>query len=101
MPIISESDRTEYMYITIKNIGDGFIDDLTNNNIVILQPSDNVVVDDSKIPTKIHPIDNVFPKIALPLHLHSNIDYLKNYEITLQINYVYHLRDKISINIIR
>ena len=99
MPIISESDRTEYMYITIKNIGNGLIKDLTKEDISIIQISN--VVDESKIPETMHPIDNTFPRIAVPLTLPGNIDYLKNYEIILKIKYKYELRDKISINIIR
>lgn len=95
LPIVVRGEK--YMYLTIRNIGNGFVSDLKENDITIDEEK-NVV---NCVKQRISPIEKEFPRIACELNLPEDINYLSNYLIIININYNYELRGELPIDIIR
>ena len=92
--VVRESDR--YMYISIKNIGDGFVSEIPAEAITITDDQNilNCNIGDMS------PVGKDFPRIACELNTPS-VSYLINYLIIIEIDYSYEKRLDLPIKIIR
>ncbi len=92
--VVRESEK--YMYITIRNIGDGFVDDIPAEEIRITD-------DQGILNCEMHdlsPVGKEFPRIACGLNMPS-VSYLSNYLVIIEIDYNYERRADLPIKIIR
>jgi len=96
LPIVARGEK-KYMYLTIRNIGNGFVSDIKEGDIEIRQDGDVV----NCVEQDIAPIGKEFPRIACELNMPEDINYLNNYVVILDIDYHYELREELLIDIIR
>ena len=90
--------KKEYMYIKIRNIGNGFLGDLTKESIVIEQKGSAVKC---AIPEKMSPIGNEFQRIACEIDLPPNVEYISNYDARISVVYSYDVRKTTSVKVVR
>jgi hypothetical protein len=95
LPIVVRGGE-KYMYITIRNIGDGFVGDLPASEIRITDDQNilNCNIEDMS------PVGKEFPRIACELNMPS-VSYLSNYLVIIEIDYNYEKRAELPIKIIR
>jgi hypothetical protein len=98
LPIVARGEK-KYMYLTVRNIGNGFVSNLDVDDISVTEPEEKNVV--NCIKQKLSPIGKEFPRIACELNLPEGVDYLNNHVIILNIDYNYDLRTELPIDIIR
>jgi hypothetical protein len=106
-----------YMYITVRNIGNGFISDIRSNQLKIrpadtIQPYvDNVVQAFSEevvdcpalnsLGWRLQPIGNKFPRITCKIELPLGVRIIENYGLLINLIYTYEVRDSVDVKIIR
>ena len=95
LPIVATGEK-KYMYLTIRNIGDGFVSDITGDDIEIRQDEDVV----NCVEQDIVPIGKEFPRVACELNM-PDINYIGNYAVIIDIDYTYENREDLPITIIR
>ena len=102
LPVVvreGEEYRKKYMYLTIRNVGNGFVSNLEQGGIEMRQEGD--VVNEACIEQDLSIIGKEFPRIACEMDLPGEINYLSNYVIILDIDYNYELREELSIEVIK
>jgi hypothetical protein len=98
LPIVVR-DKKVYMYLTIRNIGGGFVSDLEENDITTEEIEPKNVVNCVK--QRLSPIGKEFPRIACELNLPEGMEYMGNYVVIVDVNYDYEIRKDLSIDIVR
>ncbi|MCX6815564.1 MAG: hypothetical protein NT120_01800 [Candidatus Aenigmarchaeota archaeon] len=111
LPIVKRSgDQKDYfVYITIKNIGNGFIKEITRNDFNIVQAkAGGVNIEDivscpfrDQQNWKLEPLGKEFPRIACQLNLPEGLNVIENYGMLITLNYNYETRDKATITVVR
>jgi hypothetical protein len=99
LPIIARPEKKSYIYFTIKNTGGGLISDIKAGDFSLTEISSAVV--SCETIGGLSPVNNVFPRIACTLNLPSNVDYISNHMIVINLNYNYEIRKDIPIKIVR
>ncbi len=117
LPVVVRS-KEYFMYITVKNIGNGFINDIgygqlnaipvisiqprVDGSLVQTLPQDIVNCPDlQRINWKIQPIGKTFPKIACSIKLPLGVNVIENYGLLINLRYNYEVRGSTDIKIIR
>jgi len=102
LPIIVRPGEKVYMYLTLKNIGDGIVYPLRPDDFFIMQ--DGAVVgrcDNTDPPVVLQPDGKTFPKITCELKLPAGIKYISNYQTIINIDYSYEHRKTITVGIVK
>jgi len=101
LPIVIRPEKKAFMYITIKNIGNGFLSDISKESFSITPVKENQPqILDCKFPDII-PTGRQLPRIACELYMPEGVDYIYNYDIAFSFNYQYEVRDQITVNIMK
>jgi hypothetical protein len=98
LPIVDNPDKKEYMYLTIKNIGPGIMSSIQPSDFWI-QQNGNIV--NCNLNSVISPSGDTFPRIACEINPPGDIKYLSNYDVIVNINYHYEIRQSLPIEITR
>jgi len=110
LPIIIRANEPKdyFVYITIRNIGNGFIREITRNDFNIVQARaegirlDDIVHCPALTPDwKIEPVGKDFPRIACTLRLPQGVTVVENYGMLVMLNYRYEVREKATVTVIR
>ncbi|MFH1631287.1 MAG: hypothetical protein ABIA21_03665 [Candidatus Aenigmatarchaeota archaeon] len=100
-PLIDRPGTKTFMYIDITDVGSGIPDDLSEDDIEILEVQ-NKGIFDCDTPEVLTQIKNKFePKISCTLTLPSDINYINDYTTIINIDYNYELRKTSTITIVR
>jgi hypothetical protein len=102
LPFVIATDKKYYIYFTIRNIGDGFITSIPEQDFVELPKTGST--DKKKViecnAMELLPVGKAVPKIACVITPDAT-DTIKDYTFIINIKYNYEVRDKISINVIK
>jgi hypothetical protein len=100
-PIINlGSDK--YLYITLRNIGGGFINDIRGEDIKISTVPNGIISrGDCTIPTELFQDSGTFTKISCKLYRYGLDNDYTNVYVFLEVNYGYELRTSASIMVKR
>jgi hypothetical protein len=107
LPIIVRPGKKYFIYFTIKNIGNGFIDSIAPDDFYFEQRGDIIACKSyaggrTYIFDKImEPVGKEFPRTACEILMPTGLPYLENYEMVIHLKYSYEIRDKITVNIVR
>ena len=96
LPLIE--GRKEYMYLTIKNVGDGFIGALKSGDISITDNGN--IINEECLDRDMLPLKNDFPTISCEIDTAGG-NYLSNYNLLILIKYNYELRKSAETQIIK
>jgi hypothetical protein len=109
-------NRQYYMYITVNNIGNGFINDIhagqllaapagvqaTVDGILQTLPQGIVNCADLDDPNwSIHPSGNTFPRIACEVKMPEGVRVIENYGLLVTLSYNYEVRGSAEVRILR
>ncbi|MBI3190511.1 hypothetical protein HYZ41_02290 [archaeon] len=104
------SPQNYFVYFTVKNIGNGFMDDIQYNDFTVspvgISPvgiSTGNIADcvSTKEGWSLKVQGKTFPKIACMLNLPADMKSIENYGMLVTLNYRYEVREKTNIVIIR
>lgn len=108
LPIVVRPGRDYYMYFTIRNIGNGFVNGLKSGDFIIAparQGSPTVINCDetglNSLTWTLEPTGKEFPRIACKLVLPGGVKVIDSYGLLVLINYKYEVRESTSVEIIR
>ncbi len=106
MPIVVRPDREYLMYITIKNIGNGFIGDIDDTNLRVspvgynnanIARCDEIIKSGWSLKLQ----GKEFPRVACRLELPTGVTVVENYGLEIALKYRYEVRGKTEITVIR
>ena len=105
LPIIDKGE-TEYVHFTIRNIGEGFLELINREDIEIKLTDSESDILECDIPPAMTPIGKEFPKISCSIDVDKinpdgYVNYLSNYIINIDIDYIYEIRKSIPVTIVR
>ena len=103
-PLVIRPDKKYFVYFTIKNIGNGFISDITKDDFFARTNEKNVNIIYCPPMTTLPPNGKAFPRIACEIK--ATPDYIglggfRNSEIMVKLTYKYEVRNALGINILR
>ena len=99
MPFAESAASERVLFtITVKNVGNGFIDELTPDRLTIQQNGNLVGCDFSR---KLVPLNGQFPPIFCELAVNAGGALFANYPVTFALDYSYEVRDSADITIRR
>ena len=108
MPIIVRPDvqKDYFVYFTIKNTGNGFIENLKYGDFILapVRPDEpNIVIcPDLNSPSwKLEPEGKKFPRIACRLALPSGVSVVENYGLVVLLKYRYEIRENTVVTVIK
>lgn len=101
--VITPTKKKAYMYVTIKNVGEGTISEIDKNNFEISLLSDgretSVGIVNCNLPSKLYVEGDTFPKISCEIDFaNANPNYL-NLFVIIKLRYSYDLRRSAQIKI--
>ncbi|MBI5061027.1 MAG: hypothetical protein HZB67_01820 [Candidatus Aenigmarchaeota archaeon] len=99
-PIVVRSGEKVYMYIDIKDVSDGMIYSIRQNDFHIIQDGSVIGKCDNE-GIVLRPDGKTFPKITCELNLPKEINYLSNYAAIINIDYSYEYRKSIPVEIVK
>lgn len=101
LPVVVRPEKKAFMYITIKNIGNGFITFLHHDAFSLepVRPQSEKIVE-CDFPDLV-PTDREFPRIACEMRMPENVEYIYNHDVIFSLSYEYEVRDKTTVNIVR
>jgi hypothetical protein len=106
IPMVVREGRDAYMYFTIKNIGNGFIDKIEDGDIIIqippqLRQTYNFDVIQCSSYGGMEIIGKEFPRVACKLDLPPTVNLITNYDFIFTLVYDYEVRVSTDITIVK
>jgi hypothetical protein len=100
MPLVVR-DKEYYIHFKIRNIGNGMVYPIKLYSEFDIDQSE-VIIDESCTKGKIlRPDGKEFPKLTCKLNILKNVNYIKNFVISITIDYAYELRKSVPVFIIK
>jgi hypothetical protein len=104
LPIIVRplDQRDYYIYFTIKNIGNGLIQDIGSNDFLVLpvnRDAPNIL--ECENTGQLHLEGKEFPRIACKLVMPGGVKVVENYGLLLMLKYKYEVRESAAVKVIR
>jgi hypothetical protein len=106
LPIVFRDGQRYFVYFTIKNVGNGFIEFIHNEDFFIDQ-NGYLLSCSGKNEQRVYPTSYIlesfdkFPRLACEILIPNDIEYMANYDMTINLDYYYEIRDKTTVNIVR
>lgn len=113
LPMVVKDGKEIFVKFTIRNIGNGFVDSLESGDITITQKIEQgeTVLDTGCIPGELLPLGKEFPTFTCKINpfytylpdtdLGKGPRPIQSYDITMNIDYNYEIRDSLKIDVIR
>lgn len=98
LPVVIRPGKEYFMYMRIRNIGDGFVSNIRDSSIRIQQSGSAVQCEPFGT---MEVVGREFPRITCRLALPAGVTYLTNYDILISVNYHYELRQSAQLTVIK
>lgn len=104
-PLVVLPEKKYFVYFTISNIGDGFVNDIKPGDFIARDASTSSILECPPFAT-LSPNGKIFPRIACEIKIPSGYfgareSKFRNVDLRMQLSYTYELRDRLEISIIR
>ncbi len=99
-PLIIRPGKKYYVHFTLRNVGNGFINDITQDKFNIRSNPDIIKCDPFE-PLKAGALGKSFPRLTCEIDLPEGEEYLKNALITSEIQYRYETRRTVPVSIVK
>jgi hypothetical protein len=107
VPMVFRQGQRFFVYFTIRNAGNGFIEYIEPEEFYIEQQGDLIECNGKReeriYPTtdRLEPIGDVFPRLGCEILLPNDLTYMGNYQMIIHFRYYYEIRDKTTVRIMR